>query len=338
MSTKIFYFISILSIAAFAFSACNHGTDLYDGPNLIDRFGEFKVVAGLEVSQSTVDFAAGESVFFTAEFNKNIDWIIEIEGLESGAIKRLEGFDRFINMDNAVWTGGTTELPFFKAELCSVTLTVPEEPGFSDSDEIEVLSTKMYESTLFSDFEIDQGAFIEVGNYEFELTTASGRQNNIQAAQGEYYWFLEGTDNVVSNFFVGLININAKVTGETYAVLPNTVPEDLYFNCFIHTDGGPHTIAVIQFVFDSNGSGAFEDGTDATFQIDGDFPLTGKTPGWHHFSHSMSEVGMSQAQLEKLVTIRVLLISDKNSQPDPPLQVDFGIDYLSFTEGGPLEL
>lgn len=80
----------------------------------------------------------------------------------------------------------------------------------------------------------------------------------------------------------------------------------------------------------------FDDGVDQTFQLDGDFPLN--WTGWRHIHHSMADVNMTQAQLEKLVSIRVLLISDNNAQPNPPLQVDFGIDYMTFTQDGPLEL
>jgi len=104
----------------------------------------------------------------------------------------------------------------------------------------------------------------------------------------------------------------------------------------MYSDGGPHGIAVIQFVFDTNNNGQFDDGVDQTFQLEGDFPLN--WVGWRHIKHSMADVNMSQAQLEKLVSIRVLLISDKNAQPTPPLPVDFGIDYMIFTQGAPLEL
>ncbi|MCB0707004.1 MAG: hypothetical protein KDC34_16930 [Saprospiraceae bacterium] len=327
-----YIFTTILFLSA----GCSHITDNFDGPNLVDRFGEFNLVQALEVSQPTVDFAAGETVFFTAQFNKNVNWVVVITGMESGAVKRIEGFDRELTAANATWKGGTTDLPFFRAEMCTVELLVPEEAAFSNSGEVETLSTKTYGGSLFTDFETDPGSAIEFGNYEFELTNASGRQTNMTAAQGDYYYLLEGTDAVVPNFFVGLINIKSSITGETYAPLPTTVPEELYFNCFIYADGGPYGIAVIQFVYDSNDSGAFEDGQDATFQVEGDFPINWE--GWQQISHPMSAVGMSQEQLEKLVAIRVLLISDMNSQPSTPLQVDFGIDYLTFTAGGPLEL
>jgi hypothetical protein len=256
--------------------------------------------------------------------------------MESGAVKRIEGFDRELNAGNATWKGGTTDLPFFRAEMCSVQLLVPEEPAFMDSGEVEVVSTKTYSGSLFTDFETDLGSNVFIGNFEFELTGNTGRQNNMPAAQGDYYFLLEGTDDVVPNFFVGLVDIKSAVTGEAYAPLPTTVPEDLYFNCFIYHDLSPYGIAVIQFITDTNNSGDFEDGQDATFQISGDIPLN--WDGWRHIHHPMSDIGISQAQLEKLVAIRLLLISDMNAQPDPPLQVTYGIDFMTFTKDGPLEL
>ena len=208
--------------------------------------------------------------------------------------------------------------------------------------EVEVISTKIYEGSLFTDFEEDLGGNIFVGNFEFEFTPNTGRQNDIISAEGEYYYLFEGTDNVVPNFFVGLVDIKSAVTGETYAPLPTTVPEDLYFNCFMYHDLSPHGIAVIQFVVDSNDSGDFEDGQDETFQLPGDFPLS--WDGWQHINHPMSEVlngasdPITQEKLEKLVAIRLLLISNMNAQPNPPLQVTYGIDFMTFTQGGPLEL
>ena len=328
--------IMLFTLLIGLYSSCDHETETFDGPSLVDRFGDFTALEDFMVSQPTVDFSAGETVFFTAKFNKNINWIVEITGLASGAVKRIEGFSSELDASNATWRGGTTDLPFFKTEMCTANLLIPEEPAYMGKGDIEILGTKIYNATIVADFEQDAGADIEFGNYEFELTSDAGRQNDIIAAQGDYYYLMEGTDNVVSNFFVGLINIHASITGETYIPVPTTVPEDLFFNCFIYHDASPHGIAVIQFVFDSNDSGKFEDGVDQTFQLSGDFPLNWN--GWQHISHSMADVGMTQTDLEKLVAVRVLLISDMNAQPNPPLEVRFGIDFLAFTSGGALEL
>ncbi len=318
------------------FAGCDHETDEFDGPDLVDRFGPFNVVTPFAVSAESVDFPTDGSVFFTGAFNKSVNWVIQITGSESGAVRIIEGFSREINEGNATWTGGTTVLPFFRAETSTAIIRVPEEPTYGDTLTVEVLAPKVYPGFLFADFETSPGANIEFGNYEFELTNATGRVNDGTAAEGNFYYNFRGTDNVVPNFFVGLINIFPGIVGETYVPLPNTDPNNVYFNCFIKHDLSPHTIAVIQFAFDTNNNGVYNDGADQTFQVAGDFPLFWN--GWRHIHHPMSATGMTSAQLEKIVAIRVLLISDNNSQPSPPLEVGFGIDFITFTQGGPLQL
>lgn len=319
-------------------SACDHDTDTFDGPSLVNRFGEFMLVDPLTVSTNTVDFSAGENVSFGASFNKQVEWLVQIKGLSSGSVKVIEGFSNELTNVNAVWEGGTTQLPLFNTERCAIELIIPSADSLRFFDTVEVVGLKTYEGSLFTDFEEDLGSNLFFGNFEFELTNQTGRRDNLPAGagQGDWAYYFEGTDENVPNFFCGLIDISAQVTGSTYVPLPTFDPEDLFFNAFLYTDGGPFGIAVIQFIFDSNDSGAFEDGQDQTFQIPGDFPLSGE--GWQHISHPMSETGITEEQLEKLVGLRILLISDMNSQPSPPLQVDYGIDFITFTQGAPLEL
>jgi len=131
--------------------------------------------------------------------------------------------------------------------------------------------------------------------------------------------------------------MSAQITGETYVQVPTTVPEELYFNCFLYSDAGPHGLAIIDFIFDTNDTGAFEDGQDTGLRVPVDYNLA-TWDGWQQISHPMSDIGVSQENLSKLVAIRLLLISDMNAQPSPPLQVDFGIDFMIFTDGGPLVL
>lgn len=330
---------AILSLVmVLLFGSCSHDTDTPDGPNLVDRFGPFDVKQNLSINVDSVNFTENQRVIFQAEFNKNVNWVVEITGRESGAVKRIEGFSRNLDASNAVWTGGTTELPFFRAEACDIRLTVPEVPDYLDTADVKVVGTKVYSGSLFMDFEgPDAADRIDIGNFEFDFNIDStGIRSFIPAAQGEQYLSLLGTDIVLpQGFFVGLIVLN-KLDSQTTLDLPTTVPENLYFNCFLHSDGRAHTIAVFQFIVDSNDSGAFEDGQDQLFAVDGDFPVD--WTGWRQISHPMSDAGMTQEQLEKLIGIRVLLISDNNTQPDPKKSVYFAVDYITFTGSQPLEL
>ena len=332
---KINIFYTAMIFLVFGLGGCSHDTETFDGPSLVDRFGPFRVISELEVSQPTVDFAEDETVFFTAEFNKNVEWILEITGSVSGSVKRFEGFSNVVDASNATWNGGTTELPFFKNEVCNVTLTIPEETEFMGTTTVEALSGRNYPGSLFTGFEQElSGVDVFVGNFEFELV-AGVRTDN--PAEGDSYYIMEGTDNVVPNFFVGLVDFKASLLGTNYIQFPTTVPEDLFFNCFMLSDAGPHGLAIIDFWVDRNDNGTFEEGPDQNFRVAEDYNLA-TWEGWNHINHPMSDTGITQEDLEKVVAIRLLLISDMNGQPNPPLQVDFGIDFMTFTAGGPLEL
>ncbi len=323
----------ILSIAA-----CNHETEPFDGPSLVDRFGPFEVTQPISINTESVDFAAGETVIVSGEFNKNIDWIIKIEGLESGAIKLISGFDRFIGEGNAEWEGGTTSLPFFRAEPCRLTISVPEEPEYGDTLFVETLSTKVYPGNLVTGFEQVVGNCVQVNDFEFELTQ-SGRVNDEVAGEGEYFFRLRGTDNAVAgsptnNFFVGLGTILPCVNGLTYFEVPTTIPENLYFNFHLLGYGSPYTRCVIAVFEDSNNNGVFDDGVDGGGEYEVDVNYT----GWRLQSFSMAEIGAPSEALERIVAIRVILISLNNLQPTPREQVSFGTDFITFTQGGPLRL
>ncbi|MDX1419949.1 MAG: hypothetical protein R3181_08280 [Rubricoccaceae bacterium] len=317
-----------------ALAGCDHATE-FEGPRLIDRFGDFAVLDTLTASQETVDFAAGESVVFMAQFNKQVNWVVEVVGQESGAVKRIEGFSSTLTAENAEWEGRTTELPFFKEEPVEARLFVPEEASDTSRVRIEVLATREYEGIVVADFEPDSDVDIFVGNFEFEFEGA-GISAEVPPAEGEAFYLLRGTDDVVNNFFVGLIDITPG--GGGFFEVPTSVPEELYFNVFAYSFGTPNTIAVVQLIADANGSGEYEDGQDAVFPII-DRPVDWE--GWQAISVPLSELldgEITQAQAQEIVAVRVLLISDNNNQPMPPLPVDFGIDYITFTAGAPLQL
>ncbi|WP_412063062.1 hypothetical protein [Rubrivirga sp. IMCC45206] len=315
-------------------AGCDHVTD-FDGPNLIDRFGEFTLLDPLEASQPTVDFAAGDVVAFTATFNKQVEWVLELTGQRSGAIKRIEGFSTEVTADNATWTGGTTELPLFKDELVDVALIIPSEAAADTSrTTVEVLTPKSYPGSVVAAFEGNDR--ITVGNFEFEFAPSSGISTEVPPGQGDGFYLLRGVDDVVRNFFVGLIDIRPPgVTGAGYFGVPTTVPEDLYFNMFLYSFNTPHTIIVVQLIADANGNGTFQDGQDTVFPY-GD--IVPDWEGWRAFSKPLSEIGLTATQASQIVAVRVLLISDSNSQPTPQIAAQYGIDYITFTAGGPLEL
>lgn len=323
-------------------AGCDHATD-FDGPRLIDRFGDFALLDPIEASVDEVDFAAGESVIFTARFNKQVNWVIEIVGQESGAVKRIEDFSAELTAENTRWEGGTTELPLFKDEPVEARLFVPEEESDTTSVMLNVLTPREYPGNVVADFEGDD--VITVLNPEFEFDEF-GVSAEIPPAEGDGFYLLRGTDDVVvNNFFIGLITI-LPPGGGTFEV-PTDIADELYLNAFLYGYGTPNTIAVVEVVVDANGSGTYEEGQDTIVPLGGDveFPNLGIVDfeGWQAYSEPASSfgafgAGLTDQQTEQIVAVRVVLISDAANQPTPPLQVEYGIDYITFTAGGPLEL
>ncbi|MEM6261463.1 MAG: hypothetical protein AAGI38_03070 [Bacteroidota bacterium] len=336
MKKAYVYSCLVLLLGAWGmFSSCNHDTD-EDGPSLVDRFGPFRLEDSLSVSAPTVDFANGETVFFTAAFNKNVNWTVTITGQESGSVKEITGFSRELNPETATWDGTTTELPLFRAEPCTAVLTVEGEDSLQLTTQLEVLSGRVYEGSLITDFEA-AGPNIVQRNFEFEFTARVGVTQEIPAGSGESCLLLEGTDRedggATDNFFVGLFEILAPVTGEQFIPVPSTVPEDVVFNCFIYGNGDPATIAIVDFYADGNGNGTYEEGPDTQFTT-GNINVT--WTGWQLFSITMSDLGITEQQLQELVGMRLVLISDNNNQTMPRGKVSYGVDFMIFTQNQPL--
>ena len=70
------YFI-LTAALSLVFWGCKKETT-FDGPSLSDMYGDFAVIQGLDISNRDVDFSAGQSTYFTAEFTKNVNWQLTI--------------------------------------------------------------------------------------------------------------------------------------------------------------------------------------------------------------------------------------------------------------------
>ena len=202
-----------------------------------------------------------------------------------------------------------------------------------------VTGARTYPGNVLADFE--GGGDISVGNFEFEFQGA-GITSEFVAGEREEFYLLRGTEpasGVTRNFFVGLIDI--RPDGRGTVDVPTTVPEELYVNFLLRGFDADFTIAVVQLIVDANGTGQYEAEQD-TYVPFGDIPVDFE--GWRLFSKPVSALGspeapqaLTQEQAESIVGVRVVLISDNNAQPATPEQVAFGIDYITFTAGGPLE-
>lgn len=328
------YFI-LTAAMSLVFWGCKKETT-FDGPSLNDMYGDFAIIHGLDISNRNVDFSAGQSTYFTAEFTKNVNWQLTVTGLTSGAVKQLNGFSNVLNVSNALWNGTTTHLPMFRAEDCAVALTIA---NVADTlrDTLTVVAPRINTGFVLADFESGMNPgwvpFIQSGaNMNFSVQTGSG------AAQGSRYYNMAGA--VSWDWLIGMIDMPASAYGSAHMPLTSNA-SNLYFNGMIYKPAGvTNGLVLLQFREDDNGDGAFSEGTEDMYSIQ--VSLT--TDGWNQVSQRYEDIptlvngsaagalGNGLHEPDKLLKVSVLFLANPSSGFSQS-----AIDYLIFTEDAPLQ-
>ena len=212
--------------------------DEVEGPLLNEIFGNFQLNSPLIISNNSPDFSvSNELVKFHCDFNKSIEWKISILGLESGSLKEISGFSNIIDSNDVNWNGNTSQVPFFKKELCAVELTFLNEVD-TLRDTINILQTKIYDGIVVADFEngIPPEAIVFHQfsmNMTFDISSDDPLEgNNYFKMGGRMGW---------NEWFLGSLDIPLDLTSV------NTPAADFYINLGI-LSGINGEIATDQFI------------------------------------------------------------------------------------------
>lgn len=329
---KLSIFIITLSIFTLG---CKRDNKSYEGPSLDDINGTFSMITPFASSVNSADFSKGETVVFTAGFSKLCDWTITVYGKTSGAKKIITGKSKLVS---APWDGSTTYFPMFSKENCTVVLKIQ---NVSDSFVLNVTSTgvRIPTATIVADFESGLNpkwtSFIQSGaNMDFKVKSDAFK------VQGNNYLNMAGTVNW--DWLIGLIDYPASALGSTTYNLSSN-PSNVYFNCLIY---GNATVAnqsrvLFQFKEDDNANGKFDASADDEF----DKEIIIDWTGWKLVSFKYSDLvhlvngnpaansGNNRQNSNNIVLISMLHLANP-SQGAAATKIDF----LSFTEGKPLEL
>ena len=228
MKSKTFYklFIILITISF----GCTK--DEVEGPLLNEIFGNFQLNSELIISNNSPDFSvSNELVKFHCDFNKSIEWKISILGLESGSLKEISGFSNIIDSNDVSWNGNTSQVPFFKKELCAVELTFLNEVD-TLRDTINILETKIYDGIVVADFEngIPPEAIVFHQfsmNMTFDISNDNPLEGNnyfkMGGRMGWNEWFLGSLDipldltslNIPSDDFYINLGVLSGINGET---------------------------------------------------------------------------------------------------------------------------
>ena len=313
-------------------SSCSKPDEFYDGPNLYDVYGDFEVYTSLEGSQINVDFESGETVYFTCELSKVVNWQLKITGSNSGAEKIITGTSRTLDEEVALWDGSTTNLPIFRVENCNVELSfLTEETDTILTTSVFVTTPKLNDGFVITDFE-------EGWNPNWSTFVQSGTSMDFgikldgTAPQLARYYNMAGV--VDWDWLTGMIDFNATAFGETTMPLSNN-GDNLYFNAFVYGDPMyPNSRILFRFDEDENVDGTFDITSEDSFG----YELIIDWSGWKHVSVKYSDIlsandssGGGLHNPDKLNRVSVLHLADPNSG-----YAHSAIDYLTFTENEPL--
>lgn len=334
MRNKMFIAIGVILILSVS---CSKDNDTFDGPALNDIYGDFFIIDSLEVSSIAVNFSVGQTITCTAEFSKNVNWKVEITGLESGAEYVIEGFSRLLDATNATWDGSATTLPMFRAEDCSVVLSISDEVD-TLTRSVQILNTKPISGLILSDFEegwnAGWGSFIQSGADMSFVITEEGI-----AAQGSKYYDMGGA--VDWDWLIGLVDIPATAYGSATFPLSSN-PNNVYFNVMLAKIAGlTNAIVLFQFKEDDNGDGIYTAGAEDLFSLE--VKLTGND-GWQLVSSKYADlptlidgvpadpIGNGIYEPEKLQMVSILMLANPVSGYSQAW-----MDLLLFTENEPFK-
>jgi hypothetical protein len=290
----------------------------FDGPSLGDSFGPFSILQDLSLNTYEVDFSAGQQVVFSMELSKNTNWIIQIEGENSGAVRTITGNERILSLDNAVWTGGANKFPSFNLEKAYITITFPNE---ADSpillDSVLITGLKQDQGFLLTSFESGLGATWQ----QFNQTTVAGTitcDPNL-AAKGSCFYSWNGT--VGWDWAIGSVTIRPPAGGAFG--LPSNA-NNLFFNIAfkaIENVGLQNSFLLFWFDEDDNGDGVFDINTEDRFV----FEYWSNTLDWDLISRKYADMkfdadgnvqqtnGNGLTEPSKLISINVFFLANPNN-------------------------
>lgn len=304
----------LIATVILAFIACDRETDPL-GPELNDIYGEFQVFEALQSSRNEVNFAAGQTMTFTARFSKTVDWELHVIGQTSGAHKLFRGKSKTVDASNANWNGTTTDLPMFKQEPCMAVLSVPEE-NFSDTlKNLNVLETRVIDGFVVADFESginpDWNVFAQSGadmSFNIVASDSAPQQGNYYDMGGEVSW----------DYLIGLIDFPATAYGADVFPLSDN-PNNVYFNVFLSKpESINNEIILFRFFEDENGDGVFQEASEDMYALE----LQGIKSQWHTVSVRYSDLvslvngqpaspnGNGVHEPHKLMQVSVLFLAD----------------------------
>lgn len=306
----------LISTVAILGLSCEHdniedllGPDL-DESGLLCPPDDFFVIEP-DALPGEINFNTG-GISVDIELSGRVNWEYSFTGT-NGARFVQTGFGNVIEVN---WTGNTSTSTLFKAGdvvTLAYKIACREEQIVQDFDIIEA---KVYDHILIDDFEgngIGSGGWGSFDNATFDLNGSV-----LGAPQGENYLALT-CDFSNRASFLGQIgtrwNTPSGITAST---------QDLWFNALVNVPPN----ATIEFRLAESGGDRYS------------YFIPENISGWQFLSVPYSEFAenLTGDGSKNPTTIEVLRVVIRSTDGLEGLDYQANVDFISFTEGGPLEL
>lgn len=327
------------------------------GPTYIPAPEGFNVTGDtITPSAASVDFSVTPTLSFSATLSSTVSWTLTLTGETSGAVKTIEGVSNTVDASNASWDGGAN-LTFFRAgEQVDVVLAFLGTT-YTVNTQITVSATKLYDGQtingvkhlLVSDY--DGGGYSMTGRPDAnDGAAANFFVDGTRSVQGSNSYTLSGTD-VSGNFWCGDF-FTSPLNAFAGEIDNETSPNELWVNAYVYGTGKPSTtiqIALLEIDNDDSLAASIADPNNLTFDnvanaASNDVWLIKQEIthiGWKLMSFKYSQFILSPDPANggggnkikepfRVCGVRMSL----NSDPLPNKEIEYGVDFLTITQGG----
>ncbi|MDB5258103.1 MAG: hypothetical protein JWM14_2798 [Chitinophagaceae bacterium] len=304
-------------------------------------------------------FPTGSNVFpaFHATLSNRVTWFLTIKGNQSGAIKTFTATSQIIDETNALWMGRTDGNEFMKGgEGVTATLT------FLNSELSYTLGLKILNSALLAPYNYEKnpvapaikGKLMEdydqssIGTaFGMRTTYADLNDGNVKASfvmktnqrvQGDFSLYMHGTDYNGNGYLGGFSNENLTELGMSHVITTHDASE-FYYNAYVYGYGRPNSCLMFLLYEDDDASGLYNPLNDDNWQYIQEINWI----GWKLVSIKQSDFkaasnpqsgGNGNRIREPYKVIGCAM--ELQSYPTPGKEVEASVDYVYFSEGGPL--
>jgi hypothetical protein len=339
-------YILILSIGFLAASSCKED-DSIEGPELVDLFGEFKVIEPLRASIKSANFANGDIVVYKTKLSIRTQWTIEIIGLNSGARKVFTGNDKDFSMNQISWNGSITFAPFFRKNepvVARMTFANYKDTLYSDTITVAAARPTPAVDILIDDFESPQRPYNTFTEGQQTYNATAVNYTGTTPAEKSRFYVLAGNRGPTGSLFLCGMSLSAKVsqgTSDNYFKFSTDNPERLFFNAYVYGWGDKKAELSVEFQEDDNLDGIYQSAEEGTYT----YRMKVDWTGWKLISFSYDKTTISTSggfgnvdrngrkEMDRIMNVQFLLLSQAGTSGTTRTAIDFA----SFTYNEPFQ-